>query len=103
MRDVLATWPRPQPEMLAPGFDKLDLLNPTRGLLKVSETTVHETEARVDFEDASRYPQRAKFMHSEAGVWQLRSLKFKCPVCFGSGENDGAECAICGGTGWGAS
>lgn len=35
------------------------------------------------------------------GEWRVASLKFQCSTCFGTGDDSGAPCSVCGGNGWG--
>jgi len=61
-------------------------------------------ETVIDVHDATNYPWRARFVnvHENASGWRLASLAPLCPVCFGTGTNEGETCVICYGKGWGA-
>ena len=88
---------------LADGFDAVDLLNTVDSVVNVEAIEATDRRATIWFSDTDRALQRAVFELSPSGKWQLESLKFQCPVCFGTGINDGEKCGMCGGSGWGAS
>jgi hypothetical protein len=114
LKSIIERWPKTGAESLqdvqnalrenlAAGFDPLDLHNRVTAVAELEEVDTRiDDRAMVDFYDVDRWPQRAIFELSTSGAWKLKSLKFQCPVCFGSGENDGATCSICGGSGWGS-
>jgi hypothetical protein len=88
-------------EHLAASFDNIDFENRVEAVSTVEEIETGSHGAVLYFYDADRTIHRAVFVRSVRAGWKLESLKFQCPVCFGTGENDGAKCTICGG-GWGA-
>ena len=83
-------------------FDKVDFCNKIDGVTDIE--SIVETYDRIQFvfHDGDAYPHRAVFQKDCEGNWKLHSLKFQCPVCFGTGVNDANECSICNGKGWGA-
>lgn len=88
---------------LADDFDPIDLLNPVRSIAGVEAIETTGRRITIRFRDSDWELQQAIFESSPVGKWQLKSLKFQCPVCFGTGVNDGEACTMCGSCGWGAS
>jgi hypothetical protein len=105
LKQILALWPDRSAlhPFLAQGFDPTDLTNPATALRRV-EAAEHTNDATVaiQFYDAGGALQRAVFQQVTPDEWKLSSLKVQCPVCFGAGQNEGEECGICAGAGWGA-
>jgi hypothetical protein len=114
LKQVVALWPtgtsrsetmldklRPY---LAESFEVVDLLNSVGSIVGIRECEItSQGEASIYFYDRTECRQRAMLERAESSGWKLKSLKFECPICFGIGENDGAICTMCGGSGWGAS
>lgn len=89
---------------LAKGFETVDLHNSVELVANVDKVeAMPQGGAIVYFYDEANFLQRAVLERAGSGAWALRSLKFQCPICFGTGENYGATCTMCGGSGWGAS
>lgn len=114
LKHVVALWPSRKEELpdtldklrphLAEGFEAIDLLNRPKSVVDIEKVeTTPQGGVTIYFYDEAEYLQRAELELSESGGWGLRSLKFQCPICFGTGENDGTSCTMCGGSGWGAS
>ena len=113
LKSIVERWPKTGAEdlqhiqrtlskNLAAGFNQLDLQNRVSAVAGVREVnTTIDSVAVVDFYDVDGCLQRAIFELSAPAEWKLKSLRFQCPVCFGSGENDGAACSMCDGSGWG--
>jgi hypothetical protein len=49
------------------------------------------------------YPHLATLVLSDKGTWKLRSFRFLCVTCFGTGMHGEGPCEVCGLTGWGMS
>ena len=47
------------------------------------------------FTDQDGYKYRALFGTSGGGTFRIEALHGECPICFGTGINDGAICGIC--------
>ncbi len=116
LNSIVKRWPKPKPGVndiaaahrllqadLADGFDQLDFYNPVASVAEVESVEIAPGRATVFFHDENETLQRAVFGSYESEKWKLESLKFQCPVCFGSGVNDDSTCTICGGSGWGVS
>lgn len=112
MNQIVAIWPKPGTEdveatfsllrrYLAESFAAIDLQNRVHSVAAMKEVEARSQRAVLYFNDVDEISQRAVFVRSETHDWKLESLKFQCPVCFGTGENDSAKCTICGGVGWG--
>jgi hypothetical protein len=113
LRQLVAMWPKAGTknvdaafsqlrEHLAVGFDDIDFENRVESVSAVKKIETSSQGAVLYFCDADKSLQRAIFVRSGPEGWELESLKFQCPVCFGTGGNDGAKCTMCGGGGWGA-
>lgn len=114
LHEILQLWPAPagtepldyksrlQP-MLADSFCELDLLHRLLGPCEISTTRESPGRVEIEFYDSERWLQKAVFVGERDSTFKLFSLKAQCPVCFGSGENDGEMCGGCSGSGWGAS
>lgn len=109
---VLPIWPKPgdreAPEhaeslapLLADDFDPVDLANRISDVAEVTQISLDADCVEIQFHDLDGCPQQAVFTRRGSDAWALRSLKFQCPACFGSGVNNGAGCEMCGGAGWG--
>lgn len=114
LRSIVELWPKTGTEnleavqislrdRLAGTFDTVDLLNHVGSMATIKEFHGGVGSVSVDFSDEDGSLQRAIFELSDTDEWKLRSLKFQCPVCFGTGTNQGRTCTICNGKGWGAS
>jgi hypothetical protein len=114
LQDIVERWPKTGKEDLAEirkalqrdladDFDAVDLLNRIESVAEIENVELIDGGAAVYFYDVDGCLQRALFDLPQSDRWKLKSLKFQCPVCFGSGVNDDKECSICGGSGWGAS
>lgn len=90
-------------EYLADDFSRIDLYHGVNSIGAIQETDIEGKNATIYFHDADDVLQRAVFRKVQASEWKLVSLKFQCPICFGTGENEGDDCAMCGGIGWGVS
>jgi hypothetical protein len=88
--------------LITTDFDLADLLHDLSGVAELLHVESQGDRATVEFLDKGGSPQRATFVDVGANEWRLQSLKFQCPVCFGSGTNDGEVCIVCNGAGWGA-
>jgi hypothetical protein len=113
IRQIVAIWPKPgggEPadyeEQLAPylaaDFDHVDLLNKVIEVSRIVECETKEDHVVMQFFDSDDCLHRATFTR-HGTQWKLKSLKFQCPFCFGTGENDGHCCSSCGRSGWGVS
>jgi hypothetical protein len=112
LKSVVKLWPTERAQLsslssaleglLAPEFDRMDLLNGVSKVAKVRKVDITAEAGTVEFLDSEGCPQRAIFEKDARGEWRLHSLKFECPACFGAGVNNGATCTLCGGAGWGA-
>jgi hypothetical protein len=113
LQEVVAYWPKPGTassqtpppalqRLLAPGFESVDLLNQIAGIEEVVGVSEDAEGVSLQFRDTEDCTQQATFILDKSRDWKLRSLKFQCPICFGSGLNDKKKCPMCGGTGWGA-
>jgi hypothetical protein len=114
LRQIVAIWPKPdgtEPvnyrEELAPvltsDFDQVDFVNKIQEVAEIARVSERPNNVEVQFYDVDGYLHKAVFVLEHGIAWRLQSLRFQCPVCFGSGVNDGERCEICRGTGWGAS
>jgi len=114
LKDIIARWPKANDEdietyrvalgsYLADSFEDVDLHNRIEAVASISSIERTNEGVQIDFYDVDECLQRAAFESLRESEWRLKSLKFQCPVCFGEGVNDGDECDMCGGTGWGAS
>jgi hypothetical protein len=114
LKRIIARWPKAETEevgaardslreYLADGFDVIDLHNCVESVAAVEKTEMKLDGAIVYFYDPDEILQRAVFERQKSEGWKLKSLTFQCPVCFGTGENESAQCVMCGGSGWGAS
>jgi hypothetical protein len=99
----LTALPRPYREMFAKDFDEGDLLIPVFGLTEVNQIRLSERSGEIEFFDSDGGLQRAVFERDEHSEWRLRSLRFQCPACFGTGKTDEDTCNLCDGAGWGTS
>ena len=88
---------------LASNFDDLDFLNKVYGIREIKKYAESGNEITVEFLDSTGDLNKAWFVRgsTESG-WRLRSLRFNCPACFGTGKNDSQTCTLCEGLGWGA-
>jgi len=110
LREIVALWPahetilpKQMHDLVAKDFELVDLTNRVSAVVAPSRIESIGELASVEFRDADGTLQRAVFRQStEDGKWRMRSLKFQCPVCFGTGSNDGDICIGCDGSGWGA-
>ena len=110
--EVVSAWPtgwrsgQPIPvglqKLITTDFDASDLLHDLSGVAEVCAYERRGDQIIVEFLDKGGSVQRAIFISVSPDDWKLKSLTFQCPVCFGSGENLGAVCSICNGSGWGA-
>ena len=112
VRRAVSTWPRTDAEkdlrsnarfsaLVSNDFDVGDLNNQITSVSLVLSAHNNETDANVVFQDVDGYVYRASLISEATSGWRLQSLKFQCPVCFGEGENDGRQCTMCDGSGWG--
>lgn len=109
---IVSAWPKaaahsdPIPATLeglvTDDFDHLDLLHRSSGVAEVSKVEVDPIIATVEFLDTGGTYQRAVFRSVGPHEWKLQSLKFQCSICFGSGTDQGKQCLLCEGKGWGA-
>lgn len=113
LHEILQLWPAPAgtepPDyrcrlrpMLANGFSEVDLLQRLLGPGEISATRESPGRVEIEFYDSERWLQKAVFVDVGNSAFKLLSLTFQCPVCFGTGENDGEVCGGCSGSGWGA-
>lgn len=111
LRNIVSLWPKTEIRLTSPSsalkdlvtsdFDVLDLASTISGVAQISEVEVAADSTTIDFLDFDDTPYRAIFK-SQSGDWKLKALKFQCPVCFGTGINEGETCIGCSGIGWGA-
>lgn len=87
--------------LLADDFDAIDFISNTIDRVsEVKDISMVEAKVSIEFYHSGGFLEKAVFI-KQHGDWRLQSLKFECPVCFGTGENDGETCTMCGGHGWG--
>ena len=115
VKSLLLSWPKKNnaniecvmksmSNSLSQNFDESDLLIGISGIGEVVNTILlSESMVIVEFNDTEGYLYRAKVIKDSSNKMLLEYVKFQCPSCFGSGINDGDECYICGGVGWGLS
>lgn len=112
LKEIVARWPNVNDDnieryrvalspFLADSFEDVDLINGIDAVAGLGRIERTNEGVQIDFYAGDGYPQRAVFEALRENEWRLKSLKMQCPVCFGEGVNDGDECNICGGTGWG--
>jgi len=109
VRRIVALWPAHAvvlPDQLQDfvthDFESVDLANRVSAVAELSRIEVTDEDAAVEFWDVDGTLQRAVLRRDmREGEWKLQSLKFQCPVCFGTGLNDDTKCVGCGGIGWG--
>jgi hypothetical protein len=111
--ELLRYWPTPNGDdpsrsqvtlepYLADDFDEADLLNKISAIGDLSSVSETDDRVSIEFSDIDGDLHRAVFRRSSSGDWSLSSLKFQCPICFGTGVNMENTCTGCGGSGWGA-
>jgi hypothetical protein len=88
-------------DLVTEEFDPADLLCRASGVRRIVKVSTEAADFVVEFEDSSGEPYRAILRQADLGRWSIRALKFQCSLCFGTGQNDGSECLLCQGTGWG--
>ena len=81
--------------------DEADFLSPRSSGVDVKRVAIAAGVATIEFLDSEGYPHRAELRADDSHGWKVLSCKFQCPVCFGSGTNDGERCETCCGNGWG--
>jgi hypothetical protein len=112
LRSIVSLWPKKEvrlaspshalKDLLASDFDAIDLATTISGVAEISDVQIDTGSATIEFLDFDDTPHRAMFKQTQSGEWKLKALKFQCPVCFGTGINDGEKCVGCSGVGWGA-
>ena len=116
LQELVAAWPKPNENesadfrsrmrhRLSKEFNEVDFLNRIEGIRTWGEAKLASAsdEVSIQFADLDGSLQKAIFVREHGHDWLLKSLKFQCPVCFGTGKNDGQICSMCGGLGWGVS
>ena len=114
LKEIIDRWPKANDDdiercrenwnsYLADGFEDVDLNKKIESVGRVGDIERADDRVLIEFYDTGGCLHRAVFHAFRGNQWRLMSLKFQCPVCFGEGVNDGDQCDICGGTGWGAS
>lgn len=88
--------------LITSDFEDADLLNvPKRSFLRMSRPLVRGNEAKVlVYDSADPTPYLATLVR-DGDQWCLRSFKFQCHICFGTGIERQELCVSCGATGWG--
>jgi hypothetical protein len=112
LRRIVSLWPKTEIRLAGPSaamstlltndFDPIDLTSTVSTVAEILDVQTRPGSVIVDFLDVDDTPHRAVFKQVVSN-WKLQSLKFQCPVCFGTGTNDAKACIVCGGSGWGAS
>ena len=113
LRRILVNWPNTWDEaastrgersacFLTDNFDEVDFANNVNSIVEVIAITESDTTIVIVFVGDDGCAHRAVFRTDCDGLWHLESLKFQCPACFGTGDNNGTLCKMCGGVGWGA-
>ena len=111
LRDVAGLWRKTLSEsrveimarlqpFVSRAFDPADTAVCLAGLVSPVPVEVSRNRVVIEFLEGEGGMEHRAFFELENDSWRLRSLEFVCPVCFGTGENDGV-CSICGGSGWG--